>query len=484
MNSILAKAAMPMPRPLLDLLRLDPTDSISELKRRLDQRQPFDLPMRQGMIQDGRHLWLPVQLKFTPADSKITSQLKSALDRICASVTGCGGAFAFGPHFSTLENEQRIREDVAVVSWVGTLAMFVLVLFVLLTGRWRIVLLLPILLVGISLAAVGTILAFGKIHGITLAFGPGIVGLAMDYGVHAVFLNPRHKGTWKSNLAGLLTTLVILLILFFSQIPLLKQLMFFSIFGLILSFGLFYALLHIWPATFETSPYGFTPRTWRAGEWLAQLLLLAAPLIFLKSPDLSIQHLNFESSRTVELREWFAKHTIAAQPYWIEEAEPLESDTRDWAIQNEMAYEGAAISCPRRKCRGRTPFLGKNSAHSRPCFTSPRPKNVFFHPFFERIGCQNPGARDLTHDPPDYLKDFQAQGRWASLLFPLDEGQVARVKEKFPKATTPRELFAEFPKIFIRELSWMVPLALQSHSHFSIFIFEIWATPSCPLCLS
>ncbi len=477
MGLVLSKASMPLPREMLELLRKDPFDTLAELKSRLDQRRPFDLPMTGGMIVDssGRQTWMPVQLNYSPADSEKTAALNVSLKDACKNIEGCKAVTMFGPHFSNLENETRIREDINVVSVAGTVSLLLVALFVMYTRRQRIVLLMPILGAGLALAAVITVAVFGKIHGITLAFGPGIVGLAMDYGVHAVFMDPRSKATWKSNLAGLLTTLVILLILIFSQIPLLRQLMFFSAVGLIVSFVLFYAFLHRWPRAFMTKPYDFTPKTWIAGEYFAIGMLACCLLIFSRPLDLSIQHLNYESKSTVGLREWFTRHSTSLQPYWLEEnaENPLASShaTRAWAAATGIAYEGAAN------------FLSENDAVNRATWSelckpgSPLKflpvQEKFFAPFFEQVGCAQTVHRyDLAGDYPDYLKDFTAQGRWASLLFPTGTEQAEAVKQKFPEATTPREIFGAFPKIFMRELTWMVPAAFILALAFLYFHFR------------
>lgn len=466
MNSVLAKAAMPLPRELLNLMRRDPLNSLGELKAKLDRRQPFDLPLRGGMIVDpvAKQTWIPVQLNYSPTNSSRTEELSKSLP----------AGSLFGPHFATFENERRIREDINVVSVVGTLSMILLALFVFFTGRQKIILLIPILIAGLGLAAAVTVLVFGKIHGITLAFGPGIVGLAMDYGVHAVFMDPRSKATWKSNLAGLLTTLVILLILVFSQIPLLRQLMFFSAFGLIISFLLFYVFLHAWPRLFETKPYGFTPKTWVAGEYIAIIMLAACLLVFLRPLDLSVQHLNYESAQTVRLRNWFAKHSTSLQPYWLEEnlENPLASShaTKTWADENRVAYEGAASFLPEKPQASWATWAALCKSASPLRFTAVQKQ--FFSPFFEEIACHEARIYDLKNGHPDYLGDFTSQGQWASLLFPANEEQVAKLKNRFPAATTPREIFSEFPKIFLRELGWMVPVAFLTALIFLFFHFR------------
>lgn len=476
-NGILARAAMPLPREILELMRRDPLDSLGELKRRLDQRQPFDIPMRGGLISDpgAKQVWLPVQLEYSPSDSVKTAGLLDSLAKICAEFPGCKGAAVFGPHYSNWENESRVRADIRVVSVAGTVSLVLLALFVLFSGRQKIVLLIPILILGLGIAAAITVAAFGKIHGLTLAFGPGIVGLAMDYGVHAVFMDPRSKATWKSNLAGLLTTLVILVILFFSQIPLLKQMMFFSASGLIVSFLLFYGFLHAWPKLFETKPYGFTPKTWIAGEYFAIGMLACSVLIVLRPLDLSVQHLNYESPRTVELRSWFGKHSTSLQPYWLEEdpEKPLESAhaTKNWADAEKIGYEGIAAFMSLDDPANRATW-SKLCAHESGLKFSPVQER-FFAPFFEQIGCADLNRNyNLKDHYPDYVKDFTAQRQWASLLFPTGPEQAAKVKERFPHATTPREIFSEFPKIFMRELAWMVPIAFLCALIFLYFHFR------------
>ena len=37
------------------------------------------------------------------------------------------------------------------------------------------------------------------VTGLTLAFGPEIIGLSMDYGIHSAFLDPKSAKTWRAN---------------------------------------------------------------------------------------------------------------------------------------------------------------------------------------------------------------------------------------------------------------------------------------------
>lgn len=465
LNSTLAKAGMPMSRDLLELLRRDPLNSLADLQERVRSRARFKIPARGGMILDpsSKMAWMPVQLNFSPADSARTAQLISVFDSLCARTESCRNISMFGPHFATAENEQRIRADIGAVSTAGTIALFLLAGFVIFTRRHRLALLIPILLAGLALATAATVAVFGKIHGITLAFGPGIVGLAMDYGVHAVFLNPRSKSTWRSNRAGLITTLVILFMMMFSAIPLLRQLMFFSALGLIISYLLFYVLLYNRPTWFETPAYNFTPKSWRPGEWLAIGMIAGVFSLLALNLSLGVQQMNFESSGTKQLREWFAANSASLPPYWIEEdlEDPLASShlAKAWAAENQIAFEGAANFLPAKEDQEenlqtwRAVLCPENKIPLTPV------QKKFFQPFFESLTCASLTPRNLK-DTPDYIADLGHGGQWLSLMFPANEEQVAAVKAKYRSAGTPREVFSEFPRVFVKELSWMIPVSL------------------------
>lgn len=458
LNETLAKASLPMPGSLLPLLRADPLGALMDLRTRLEKRVHFTQPLVHGTIRDSERILMPLQLSYSPADNDRTRKLVQKLSAACPE---CG---FFGPHAGALENEQRIRDDVEAVSIAGVIGMILLAGFILITRRHRLVYLLPILTLGVFLGAIATIFMFGSIHGITLAFGPGIIGLALDYGVHAVFLDPRSKHTWRSNLAGLLTTLAILIILIFSQIPLLKQMMVFSVLGLSFSFVLFYLILRKWPEFFMTPAYSFVPGSWKPGEWLALIMLVASPLVFLRPVELGVQHMNYESPRTQGIRDWFFKNAGAQSPYWVEEKgeDSLESAhaTRSWAESKGMEYEGLAASLPKTAEQDAHLKTWRDKACTDKPLVSDPIKRDFFSPFLANIECARLEPRDLRLFPASYTKDFVNDGHWVSLVFTKDDQQVKLLKEKFPEAHTPREMFEAFPRVFMFELSWMVPLAL------------------------
>ncbi|MCA9697795.1 MAG: hypothetical protein KC431_09750, partial [Myxococcales bacterium] len=82
-----------------------------------------------------------------------------------------------------LRAESRIRGDITRISTLSTIG--VIVLFLLLFRGPRLVLLsmLP-LAAGVLTATTVCLLAFGRIHGLTLAFGASLIGICIDYPVH------------------------------------------------------------------------------------------------------------------------------------------------------------------------------------------------------------------------------------------------------------------------------------------------------------
>lgn len=82
-----------------------------------------------------------------------------------------------------LRAEASIRADItriSTLSMVGVLAMFVL----LFRGLRLVVLSMVPLAAGVLTAATVSLLAFGSIHGLTLAFGASLIGVCIDYPIH------------------------------------------------------------------------------------------------------------------------------------------------------------------------------------------------------------------------------------------------------------------------------------------------------------
>jgi len=468
-NASLSKAALPMGRDLVELLRLDPLDELGALKEKFEQRMQMGLDLKSGSMRDPstKRVLIPIQFSFPPSDTARTKKFEDELKPLCSRIEGCGQLDLFGAHHSTLENESRIRQDVEVVSSLGGIAMALLLAFVVITDRRKLLNLVPLLLFSIAVSIGVTILVFGSIHGITLGFGPGIVGLSMDYGIHSAFLGPRSRKTWRANWIGLLTTIITMIVLGFSSIPLLRQMMFFATFGLCFNYLIFYLVLPRWPHWFEATFYGVAPRGKRWWTLMACAMLAAVPLLLARPIQLDVQHLNYESPRTEELRRWFFKVSGAPSPYVLLEdpLAPLSSATErlQWARAHGVQYEGIGEYLPDAAVQEQNLVGWRNEFCESPRYIWTETEKKFFAPFLKNVACARlqpklltPGSIDTI---PVYLRDFHHEGRFLGMFFTQDHALQTELKAKYPDATTPRDIFSSFPKILYQELLWMLPLA-------------------------
>ena len=125
--------------------------------------------------------------------------------------------------------------------WIGSVDVIGMVILLLVAYRSVPVLvlgLLPLVSAGVAgLAAVGTI--FGTVHGITLAFGFTLIGVAQDYPIH--LFSHQHRGLdarssvralWPTLATGVASTCVAYLAFLFSGVRGLAQLSVFTVTGL------------------------------------------------------------------------------------------------------------------------------------------------------------------------------------------------------------------------------------------------------------
>jgi len=145
---------------------------------------------------------------------------------------------ASGPGaFSVLMQERTQRET----QWLGSVDVIGIVILLLIAYRSLPVLvlgLLPLVSAGVAgLAAVGTI--FGTVHGITLAFGFTLIGVAQDYPIH--LFSHQHRGLdarssvralWPTLATGVASTCIAYLAFLFSGVRGLAQVSVFTVTGL------------------------------------------------------------------------------------------------------------------------------------------------------------------------------------------------------------------------------------------------------------
>ena len=148
-----------------------------------------------------------------------------------------------GPAAFAVETGEDIRRDVRLLTW---LAVTFVMVFLLLVYRSVVLVLLVFLplVMGILAATAGILIVHGQIHGITLAFGITLAGVAVDYPIHIMSGQPGEQGDdpeehvariWPTLRLGVLSTVIAYAAFLLSGFGGLLQLGQFTISGLLVA---------------------------------------------------------------------------------------------------------------------------------------------------------------------------------------------------------------------------------------------------------
>ncbi len=258
LDQTVVKLSLPLPSSTLNLIRRSPLASFENLGESFSNF--FSAPEK-----DSKFKILPFLIRFSPESKESEDWVLKALS------TPLADTYWAGPHIGAQVNKQQVIHDLTWVASFGSLLVLVLIGFLILTGRSFYLLLIPI--VGVSLA--GTMIVvhsfWGSIHGLTLAFGSGLVGISMDYAFHG-WSEPHNRKVWQTNTISFLTTMISFSLLLFFSAPLIRQISLFSMVGLSLSFSLcFLASKHL--KILYQNPIEIPIRS--LPRWLALLIVAA-----------------------------------------------------------------------------------------------------------------------------------------------------------------------------------------------------------------
>lgn len=187
-----------------------------------------------------------------------------------------------GPSVFAVQSRAVIQQD---SQWLSLLGSGIVILLLLVTYRSFTILLLGLvpLVTGLLTAGIAAYLTFGFIHGMTLAFGATLIGVAIDYPLHAF----AHLGSdrsprlailqvWPTILLGATTTAVGYGAMLFSGFPGLSQLALFAMTGLLTAAAATRWILPILipPQLGQPIPWA----TWIPFERVAPRLILIVPV--------------------------------------------------------------------------------------------------------------------------------------------------------------------------------------------------------------
>jgi predicted exporter len=220
-----------------------PRDPTLELLKLLQRWQPMQEPNRMYDVwfdRDGKRALLIAQTKAPAFDP---AQQREALDAVNHAFDHVNTEHRFhlelsgAGKFSVLMQE-RTQNQAQMLGTIATVGMIVLLLIAYRSFSSVILSSLPLASAGIAgLAAVSGF--FGTVHGVTLAFGFTLIGVAQDYPVHLLshrepndspFEMVRHL--WPTLVTGVASTCIAYLTFLFTGVIGLAQLACFTIAGL------------------------------------------------------------------------------------------------------------------------------------------------------------------------------------------------------------------------------------------------------------
>jgi predicted exporter/predicted hotdog family 3-hydroxylacyl-ACP dehydratase len=271
-----------------------PHDPTLELLKVLERWRPMQEPRREFDVwfdADGRRALLLAETQAPAFDPDQQRAALTELDAIFARlntkarirmlVSGAG-------RFSVMM-EERTRGDAQRLGAIATVAMILLLWIAYRRPDGIILSALPLASAGLAgLAAVSAL--FGDVHGITLAFGFTLIGVAQDYPIH--LLSHRRadrtpaevaQSLWPTLATGVASTCIAYFTFLFSGVVGLQQLACFTVVGLAVA-GLTTRLLLPPLMSMSRVDYGrstFLEQTWRAFARVPRPRELAAALMLL-----------------------------------------------------------------------------------------------------------------------------------------------------------------------------------------------------------
>jgi predicted exporter len=320
--------------PLSPMIKaLIPADPTGELMTILQTWMTWTVPARhQGVwfSPDLRRALLVAETKAagfdTESQERTQGRIRDAFLRVTATPAGAPPVqlVMTGPGVIAVEMQQIVQSDLGWLSvWATVLVMtFLFVSY----GSFSV---LALSFVPITSAIVTGIiavdLAFGFIHGITLAFGVTLLGVVDDYPIHLFSHLTREsrapavmKEIWPTMRLGVVATAIGFSALLLSGFPGLSQLGLFAIVGLFTAAGVTrWVLPHIVPAGFHARRDGLHVARWVDALTKARLVV---PLCVV----LAISSFIWSDA------PWWEEDIANLSPV------PAEIQVRDQALRNEL----------------------------------------------------------------------------------------------------------------------------------------------------
>lgn len=184
------------------LAAADPLVLFREQLRRLEALRKGPLDVRNGafVTSDGHHAILFLATASSPFDSAVQGPFLERLRARFAEVAAGTGLKlrSSGVNRFAVDTERIVKNDINRVSTLSTVAIIALFLVLFRSFKVLAISFIPVVF-GMLAATSAGLLVYGKLHGLTLAFGSTLLGVCVDYPIlylnHHV-LEPHARGPW------------------------------------------------------------------------------------------------------------------------------------------------------------------------------------------------------------------------------------------------------------------------------------------------
>jgi predicted exporter len=246
----LARLASPESALIRPLVPEDPLLAFPRVLERLEAARKGGLRMHDGAFfsADGKHAVLFVDSSVPALDATaqraVLAQIHAAAARVRDKLGTRFQLEMSGVGRYAVHAERAIRRDIERISTVSTILIAALLLYALRSLGALALIALPTI-VGVLAATAVTLALFGRVHGMTLAFGATLLGVCSDYPVHLLghhMLGPMGRSphatsryVWPALRLGGLTTVAGMAALGLASFPGIRELACFSSVGVLAS---------------------------------------------------------------------------------------------------------------------------------------------------------------------------------------------------------------------------------------------------------
>lgn len=447
------------PNAIVEVLQTDPFGTSSEFLKIKSSANLFKFSSGDGVFlnKNKEVAFVPITFNFSPKDFKKTDEFLSLIRKECSE--GCAHVELTGPHAASVRNRKRVMDDLGLVTTLG-LGLLGLLIFMLgkRNGLGLFLLALPLTFT-VALSIGATIFAFGSIHGLTLSFGPALVGLAADYGIYAS-VHRSSAASWRANQMGMLTTLAGLFVLSLSQVPLIRQLMFFAIVGLVLAFIFYRILMKSQRYSVFLDEIKVTNKFWTLGTWTSGALLLSCFALWYFVPiDLNLRNFEYRTPLQGKLENSFWESQDNLYPTFLvhKAGVPLNilKQEIDWSKSKNIIVDSVGLYLPN---QDKSPLISWQKDCARNIQFSESSLKEFYKPFDASNFCNKLPKESGFPTYVSHLKS--ASGSILTFWLASSVSQETEILKEYPGAYSLRKLVISFPEMLASELAWMFPLTL------------------------